>query len=225
MNKTFFIKSAIVVVLLFAFSEAVESVSPANQAPEILAASIEGSDFTAVDNAERAASILEGMTVKADFDTTEQAAFILVSKQEMTLRVFDASSNELMCAPITCGNQFGDKQTIEDNRTPEGVFSIRRIEDSTLWKHKNAKNGNIEYGCYGPWFLRLEVPGTTRIGIHGTNKPEEIGGRTSEGCVRLSNEDIERLVRYARVSLPVIITPSQADIYANCLEKENNKKI
>lgn len=143
------------------------------------------------------------------------AAFILVSKEDMCLQLYSSCSELLFSAPISCGSEYGDKRTKEDERTPEGVFSIRRIEPSSEWTHLNPENGCREKGCYGDWFIRLNTPLSLRIGIHGTNKPEEIGLRTSEGCIRLNNMDIDRLVEMVYVGMPVIITPAAEDIAAD----------
>ena len=64
-------------------------------------------------------------------------------------------------------------------------------------------------GAYGPHFIRLEVPGHKGIGIHGTHKPESIGTRDTEGCVRLNNNDIEELINYVSIGMVVVIIPSQ----------------
>jgi hypothetical protein len=56
---------------------------------------------------------------------------------------------------------------------------------------------------YGPWAFGLsgfsEVlttfnNGQGQLGLHGTNQPDKIGTRVSSGCIRLKNEDIEKLV-------------------------------
>jgi lipoprotein-anchoring transpeptidase ErfK/SrfK len=42
-------------------------------------------------------------------------------------------------------------------------------------------------------------------GIHGTNKPETVGQAVSHGCVRMRNDDIERLFEMVPVGTPVFI--------------------
>ena len=42
-------------------------------------------------------------------------------------------------------------------------------------------------------------------GIHGTDHPESIGKAASHGCVRLRNEDIEKLYDMVPVGTPVYI--------------------
>ena len=41
--------------------------------------------------------------------------------------------------------------------------------------------------------------------LHGTNRPETIGQAVSHGCVRLRNEDIEKLYGMVAVGTPVYI--------------------
>lgn len=42
--------------------------------------------------------------------------------------------------------------------------------------------------------------------IHGTNKPESVGGFVSFGCIRMYNRDVEELYNYVQVGTPVIVT-------------------
>lgn len=73
-------------------------------------------------------------------------------------------------------------------------------------------NGNIIIPPYGTTQRRyLGVLGTRRLklgdgyGLHGTNQPETIGRAVSHGCVRLRNEDIEKLYGMVPVGTPVFI--------------------
>jgi hypothetical protein len=113
--------------------------------------------------------------------------------------------NETICL-------FGNKEKIGDMKTPEGVFHVSDIQNSSQWSH-DFKDGLGEIaGAYGPHFIRLEVPGHKGIGIHGTHKPESIGTRDTEGCIRLNNNDIEELINYVSIGMVVVIIPSQYDV-------------
>lgn len=144
-------------------------------------------------------------------DAWQHAAVIIISKQEKILRVVDYKGETLFSAPICIGKNPGNKQRRGDMKTPEGVFSVQDIQDSSGWKHDFGDGkGEIE-GAYGPHFIRLYVPGHQGIGIHGTHKPETIGTRDSEGCIRLKNEDLEKLIQFVSVPMTVIITPASED--------------
>jgi len=73
-------------------------------------------------------------------------------------------------------------------------------------------NGNIIVPPFGTNQRRYKgVLGTRRLvlgdgyALHGTNKPETIGQAVSHGCVRLRNEDIEKLYEMVPVGTPVYI--------------------
>jgi lipoprotein-anchoring transpeptidase ErfK/SrfK len=68
--------------------------------------------------------------------------------------------------------------------------------------------------AYGPWILSLSAfsealdtfaGGVPVIAIHGTNRPELIGGAHSNGCIRIPNEVIELLAATVPVGTPVDI--------------------
>lgn len=141
----------------------------------------------------------------------QNAKLILISKQEMKLKLIDYEGKELFTTDIACGLNYGNKQKPGDMKTPEGIFSISDIQNSQKWTHDfHDGKGEIE-GAYGPFFIRLSVPGHKGIGIHGTHDSLSIGTRATEGCIRLKNEDLEKLVPMLEVPMTVIITPSARD--------------
>jgi len=87
--------------------------------------------------------------------------------------------------------------------TPLGNFFV-----DIVLKVNNPK------GAYGPYqvsvagfsdVLQSFGGGPGQIAIHGTNHPELIGQFVSNGCVRLTNDDITRLIDLAPVGTPVQI--------------------
>jgi len=79
-------------------------------------------------------------------------------------------------------------------------------------EHEIIANGNIIIPPYGTTQRRYKgVLGTRRLylgdgyGIHGTDHPESIGHAASHGCVRLRNEDIEKLYDMVPVGTVVYI--------------------
>lgn len=145
----------------------------------------------------------------------ENAKILIISKQEMKLRLIDYKGNELLSAPIATGKNPGNKHNKGDMRTPEGVFQVADIQDASGWKHDFGDGKGEIAGAYGDFFIRLAVPGHKGIGIHGTHLPESIGTRASEGCIRMENEDLKRLVALIYPPLTVIITPGIEDEITN----------
>ena len=130
---------------------------------------------------------------------------IIVSKKQFKLIVLNSVSDTLCCYKCAIGHNLGNKQYVGDKRTPEGKFLIATIEDSKLWSHDfNDGAGDRPY-AYGPYFIRLKTPRWRGIGIHGTCFPESIGTRSTEGCIRLNNDDLLDLIKYIEIGTEVII--------------------
>ena len=87
--------------------------------------------------------------------------------------------------------------------TPLGAFYVDILTRPT--------NPNGPYGLYQVSVTGFSEVydsfggGNGQIAIHGTNRPELIGTPASNGCVRMSNDDISALVPLARQGTPVII--------------------
>ena len=139
-------------------------------------------------------------------------SFIVISKEDMMLRLIDYKGREIQKYPIACGKNYGNKETKGDLKTPEGLFHVTEIEKASSWVHDFGDGKGEIPGAYGPFFIRLEVPGQKGIGIHGTHKPESIGTRDTEGCIRLNNEDLLKLVKQTHIGMAVLITPSYMDV-------------
>jgi len=140
-----------------------------------------------------------------------KAAFMIISKETMTLSVYDYQGSILNIFSIACGKNVGDKEKSGDLKTPEGIFPIVDIQDASKWTHDFGDgNGEID-GAYGSHFIRLST-NFKGIGIHGTHDNTSLGKRVTEGCIRLKNEDLLELVEYVSIGMPVVIIPSKKDI-------------
>ena len=88
--------------------------------------------------------------------------------------------------------------------TPEGRFVITK-------KVKEPSYGRIPGGSprnpIGSRWLGLDVayPGGKHIGIHGTDRPDEMGMSASGGCIRLRDKDVDRLYHLVPSGTPVEI--------------------
>jgi len=88
--------------------------------------------------------------------------------------------------------------------TPTGRFSV-----TSRLKHpwytpddEPAERPGSPKNPLGSRWIGISKPS---YGLHGTNKPDAIGTKDSEGCVRLRNRHIERLYRHVPEGTPVII--------------------
>lgn len=145
--------------------------------------------------------------------------FIVVDKASMQVILFNKYGHVDKAYGMACARNYGTKHKKADSRTPEGFFSVEGIYDSTDWLFTNDWGVTSKVkGQFGPRFIRLKIPTTTQIGIHGTGSPGSIGRRASHGCIRLTNENILELVKYAKVGMPVIVLPGAKDRAVNRAE-------
>lgn len=87
--------------------------------------------------------------------------------------------------------------------TPIGYYSVQVKEVNPTWIDPDSRT-EIESGPTNPLGYRwMGIHGN--YGIHGTNRPESIGGYVSNGCIRLLEKDIEDLYDHTPVGTPVEI--------------------
>ena len=141
--------------------------------------------------------------------------YIVISKETMTLKLYDKNNRIIYDFPVAVGRNYGNKTRAHDMKTPEGEFTIQQIQPSSDWTHDFGDGkGNIQ-GAYGPYFIRLVTPPFKGIGIHGTHAPESIGTRATEGCIRLNNENVLLLQPLVKTGMKVIIETSKKDMEAD----------
>ena len=134
---------------------------------------------------------------------------VVVSKSDFTLSVISEKGDTLYSCIIAYGKNSGNKTMVGDYKTPEGSFKVKMIYDATSWKHNFGDGKGTISGAYGPYFIRLDVPGFESIGIHGTCFPESMGTMSTEGCIRCTNEDISKFVKYISIGSEVEILPDK----------------
>ena len=137
----------------------------------------------------------------------DSTPFIVIDKQAFKLTLVDEAGQPIKEYGISCAINYGPKKVRGDHKTPEGTFKINQLLNAKGLSHDFKDGKGPVKDAYGPWFLRLDVPGFWDIGIHGTPFPESIGTRATEGCIRLRNEDILDLKAQVQVGTPVIILP------------------
>jgi lipoprotein-anchoring transpeptidase ErfK/SrfK len=95
--------------------------------------------------------------------------------------------------------------TGRDGKTPAGAFKIIDKIEHPPW-HKPG-GLPIPYGDpenqLGTHWLAIDMPG---YGLHGTWDPDSVGSQTSDGCIRMFNDEIEELYSILPRGTPVIIT-------------------
>ena len=83
--------------------------------------------------------------------------------------------------------------TGKNNCTPTGEFTIvNKLKDPVWYKTGAIVPAESPENILGTRWMGLSKKG---YGIHGTTDPESIGKQITEGCIRMSNEDIEELFK------------------------------
>lgn len=142
--------------------------------------------------------------------------FIIADKYTMRVILYDKFGCVRKEYKMACSKNYGTKHKKRDNRTPEGFFSIEGVYDSTEWLFTDDDGVTSDVkGQFGPRFIRLKIPVTSQIGIHGTCAPWSLGGRRSHGCIRIANENILELAELVEPGMPVIVSPGRRDMAVN----------
>ncbi|MDE7402973.1 MAG: L,D-transpeptidase [Muribaculaceae bacterium] len=142
--------------------------------------------------------------------------FLVVDKASMRVLLYDRYGQLEKAYDMACAKNYGNKHKKADSRTPEGFFSVEGIYNSTDWLFTDDDGKTSKKkGQFGPRFIRLRIPTTSQIGIHGTCAPWSIGHRTSHGCIRITNENILELVELVEPGMPAIVLPGKRDRAVN----------
>ncbi len=108
---------------------------------------------------------------------------ILVEVHKKQLKLIDRENESIVKTyPIATGKP--------SSPTPLGTF---KIIEKAQWGEG-----------FGTRWLGLNVP-WGKYGIHGTNRPELIGGNLSAGCIRMRNRDVEELYSMVGHNTTVVI--------------------
>ena len=93
--------------------------------------------------------------------------------------------------------------------TPRGQYQIGELQTEPMWfpaGQPPVSFGDPKNPLGTRWIGWTRSDGTnTGLGIHGTNEPETIGSAASDGCVRMRNEDVERLYVLVPRGAPVTV--------------------
>ncbi len=129
--------------------------------------------------------------------------FLAINKKQQRLFMFEQRS------PLALKDQFfcstgaieGDKLSEGDKRTPEGVYFVQRRLDSGL-----------DYQLYGNLAFPLDYPnpvdrlkGKTGHGIWIHGRGHDLVPRETQGCMALSNDNMQKIDQQVKIGTPVVI--------------------
>jgi len=155
-------------------------------------------------------SVKPAATSSAELPATDTAAAngkytIKIVKSEHKLYVMNGNK-AVETFDISTGSNPAQKSRTGDDSTPEGSFSIMSVQDSTRWLHDFQDGKGVIQGGYGPWYIKINTRRWYDIAIYGTADDSQIGVNNTDGSVRLRNEDLNILHKYAKRGMKVTIT-------------------
>ena len=93
--------------------------------------------------------------------------------------------------------------TGKNSCTPVGTFKIvNKLLNPTWFKAGAVVSPESPENVLGTRWMGFDLAG---YGIHGTTQPQELGKQVTQGCVRLSNADVEELYSVIPVGTEVTI--------------------
>lgn len=121
---------------------------------------------------------------------------ILVDLSDRKLTLYKAG------APV-----FADKVAIGAPKTPTPLGQYYLTELAKV-SNKGSEYGTYAFGlsAFSETITRFKSR-SGQIGLHGTNKPKDLGKNISHGCIRLNNASIAKLAKTVPQGTPIIIVP------------------
>ncbi len=93
--------------------------------------------------------------------------------------------------------------TGKNNSTPVGNFKIvSKLVNPTWFKPGEVVPSGSPDNILGTRWLGIDLPS---YGLHGTTEPQNLGLQVTQGCVRLSNSDVEELYIIVPIGTEVVI--------------------
>jgi lipoprotein-anchoring transpeptidase ErfK/SrfK len=148
--------------------------------------------------------IVANVETKPASEKPDKAARIEIVKSEHILRVLGKNEAVIAVYPASIGS--------EEKPAPSGSHKVRAVAPNPNYTYnpdyafkgvKAKEKFEIKPGPNNPvgsTWIDLSVES---FGIHGTPEPEKVGKVYSQGCVRLTNWDVEELSKMVEKGTPV----------------------
>jgi lipoprotein-anchoring transpeptidase ErfK/SrfK len=150
------------------------------------------------------AIVVANVDAKADPEKKEKVAKIQIVKSEKVLRALAEDGAVMAVYPASIGS--------EEKPAPSGSHTVRAVAKNPNYTYnpdyafkgvKAKEKFEIKPGPNNPvgsTWIDLSVES---FGIHGTPEPEKVGKAYSQGCVRLTNWDVQELAQMVEKGTPV----------------------
>ncbi|MBF58761.1 L,D-transpeptidase [Halomonas sp. FeN2] len=174
--------------------------------------------------------LVETMLSRAHVPRHSDELWVLIDDKEATLSVFRGNALVERFVPISLGRAGAKTQRVRgDNVTPMGEFRVNRFNYESQWRTfigidyptpaharmalEKGIYSQTDYDDYFDYYRRYGHPPQNTalggaIGIHGLGSADpDIHGRYhwTQGCVAVTNEQIDRLASLVGVGTRVVI--------------------
>ena len=148
--------------------------------------------------------VVAAVDAKAGSGKKEKVAKIQIVKSEKVLRAFAEDGAVIAVYPASIGS--------EEKPAPSGSHTVRAVAKNPNYTYnpdyafkgvKAKEKFEIKPGPINPvgsTWIDLSIES---FGIHGTPEPEKVGKVYSQGCVRLTNWDVQELAQMVDKGTPV----------------------
>ncbi len=163
---------------------------------------------------------------KAIKRNNDVSRFVLIDKSAFNMTVYEIDTNAEIQAVMTSPVALGYDRCLPESQggkcyyTPEGEFEIEfKLFDSDGIKWCIPKKMEAEFAdkiargerCWRGIMGNHALHFGDSLFLHGTSNPDSIGSRTTHGCVRLRNSDVEMVYRLLSSGDKVVITSQPQD--------------
>lgn len=122
------------------------------------------------------------------------SSFNLLVDKSQNILIFKSAEEVLKTYIVSTG---------VDNSTPTGTFKVaNKLVNPTWFKAGAVVPADSPENILGSRWLGFNLAG---YGIHGTTDPQSLGKQVTQGCVRLSNPDVEELYIIVPIGTEVTI--------------------
>lgn len=174
--------------------------------------------------------LVETLLSRAHLPRYSNEVWLLINDQESTLSVYRGDTLVELFSPVSLGRSGAKTQRVRgDNVTPLGEFRINRFNYESRWHifigidyptpaHarmalENGIYSQRDYEAYFDYYRRYGHPPQNTalggaIGVHGIGSADpDVHSRYhwTQGCVAVTNEQIERVVQLVDIGTRVVI--------------------
>ncbi len=154
------------------------------------------------------------------FTANKTVYLVVVEKDYQRVVVYGHNGTQKIVAQFPCatGQGAGKKQNNGDARTPEGIYFITKYFADNKVTIFGKRAFHLDYPNIFDEQSGREGNG---IYIHGTNK--ELIPNSTNGCITLKNEDLEKLSQYLQVDItPIVIVSNIKGLTQTLVERRQD---